>query len=172
MRVYLIGYMGSGKSVLGRELALKMNFDFVDLDQLIELQRNESINTIFKEHGEASFRDIEKEALHKTKDLKNTVIATGGGAPCFSDNMSWMNEIGLTVYLNVTLGKLYHRLILSKKDRPLIKDKPDLDLMEYMMENLFLRETFYSKAKLICEDDDLTSDKLFNAIQKEINYTK
>lgn len=77
MRIYLLGYMGSGKSVLGRELALKLNFDFVDLDQLIEMQRNQTINSIFEEHGEATFRDIEKDALHATLYLKNTVIATG-----------------------------------------------------------------------------------------------
>lgn len=172
MRIYLIGYMGSGKSILGRELALKLNFDFVDLDQLIEMKRNQTINTIFEKHGEATFRDIEKEALHSTINLKNTVIATGGGAPCFSDNMKWMNENGLTVFIKVSLGKLYHRLSLDKKNRPLIKGKPDLDLMEFMMENLDAREVFYSKAKVTSADDDLTSEKLFNIIQKEADYSK
>ncbi|MBT8196165.1 MAG: shikimate kinase [Bacteroidia bacterium] len=172
MRIYLIGYMGAGKSVLGRELALKMGFDFIDLDQMVELQKNQTISSIFETHGEATFREFEKEALLQTANLENTIISTGGGAPCFSDNINWMNENGLTVFLKVSLGKLFHRLTLSKKDRPLIKDKPDLDLMEFMIENLIQREEYYSKAKLICEDDNLASEKLFDIIQKEVDYSK
>lgn len=164
--------MGSGKSALGCELAAKLKYDFVDIDQMIELKRNETINHIFEKHGEETFRDIEKEVLHQTIDFKNTIIATGGGTPCYSDNMEWMNEQGLTIYLNVSLGKLFHRLAVSKEDRPLIKDKPDLELMEYMKKNIVKREVFYNDAKLIIEDDNLTMDKLFNQIQKEINYSK
>lgn len=86
--------------------------------------------------------------------------------------MNWMNENGLTVFIKVSLGKLFHRLSLDKKNRPLIKNKPDLDLMEFMMENLDAREVFYSKAKVTCADDNLTSEKLFDIIEKELNHSK
>ena len=101
MRIFLIGFMGCGKTTLGKKLAKHLNFNFIDLDRFIENKTVKSINVIFDEKGEQYFRDLEKESLNEIYKMDNLVIATGGGTPCFSDNMQTMLEKGICIYLKM-----------------------------------------------------------------------
>ena len=130
--------MGSGKSTAGKKLANKLKFAFHDLDSIIETEKRKTITELFEKYGEEKFREIEKKFLHKTEPLKKSVIATGGGTPCFFDNMQWINENGTSVYLQLHAGSLYHRIAPSKEKRPLIKDLSDIDLMDFIMTQLAL----------------------------------
>ena len=121
MRVFLIGFMASGKSSVGKKLASKINLPFVDLDDYIEEKYNATIRLLIYEKGMDTFREIEKnsldELIHKYEDV---VISTGGGTPCFFNSMELMKSKGVTIYLEVDIPILVDRLIHSKKDRPLI----------------------------------------------------
>ncbi len=148
--IFLIGYMGSGKSTLGRVLAEMLDCDFTDLDAYIENRYHKTIKEIFAEHGEAGFRDIERRMLLEICDFQNIVIACGGGTPCFGDNMDIMNAHGVAVYLQVPIERLYQRLSRprSKAKRPVIADKTDEELMQFITDNLRQRDPFYSRANL------------------------
>lgn len=168
MRIYLIGYMGSGKTTLGKELAAKLKYRFMDLDKQIEKKTKKTIADIFRKKGEDKFRVMEKKELHETKKSRNIVIATGGGTPCFFDNMDWMNEHGVTIYLEVSAGVLFYRLVKEKAERPLLKDLTDVELMEQIVIHLTTRESFYSKAKLVVKGEKIKMDKLLKTIKKEL----
>ena len=152
MRIYLIGFMGSGKSSLGKILAHKLNYAFVDLDDIIEEKAEKKITDIFKDDGEQAFRSIEQECLAKTFSFTNTVIATGGGTPCFFDNMEMMNQNGISVYLKFSSGILASRLFDNPGERPLLaQHKSKQDLKNYIDSLLKDREQFYNNSKLIVE---------------------
>lgn len=153
-KIFLIGYMGCGKTTFGRILAARLNMSFVDLDAFIEEKEFKSIGQIFEEKGEDEFRKIEHTALLEVCEFQNTVISTGGGVPCFFDNMQIMNEQGLTIYLQVTPEKLTDTLKKAKKNRPLIKDKSEAELLAFIQENLGKRTIFYSQAKLTIDPDN------------------
>lgn len=155
-RIFLIGYMGAGKTTAGKELANILNLDFIDLDLYIESRYHKSINQIFTEHGESKFREIESKLLKEVSDFENTVISTGGGTPCFFDNMQHMNNCGTTLYLKSSTKTLADRLFLNKDKRPLLKDKTEEELFIFVDENLAKREPFYSQAKLIHNTDNFT----------------
>jgi shikimate kinase len=121
MRVYLLGYMGSGKTTLGKTLAKKLKFNFTDLDHFIEKDLNKKISSLFETEGEEGFRSIEKNYLHKTASMENTIVSCGGGTPCFFDNIQWMNNNGITIYLKMTVDGLFNRLLHAKEERPLLK---------------------------------------------------
>jgi shikimate kinase len=141
--------MASGKSGLGKELAKLMDFSFVDTDQLVQMETGKSVNTIFREYGENYFRKCEHEALLTTAGQNDIVVATGGGLPCFYDNMEWMNQHGCTVYLKATPAALLSRLLASRESRPLLKDVSDDQLLVTIEQHLLEREPAYSKAKII-----------------------
>ncbi len=166
MLVYLLGFMGSGKSTLGAKVARRIGYSFHDLDTIIEEKQGKSISRLFEEAEESGFRAIEKEALHDTFLLKNTIIACGGGTPCFFDNMEKMNHNGLTVYLRLSPGSLFHRLAPQKLQRPLIASMPDLPLMEYIIRESESREVFYSQAGLIMKGENLKPEELAMEIQR------
>ena len=147
-RVFLIGYMGSGKSKTAEPLAKQLGFLVVDLDRIIEEKAGKSISAIFETEGQETFREIEKEILHSTLSLKNVVVSTGGGTPCFGDNMNWMNANGITVYLEANPGLLFHRLAGNKQGRPLIENLSDVELMEQITGHLAIRIPFYRQAKI------------------------
>ncbi len=165
MLIFLIGFMGAGKSTQAKKLAARLNFESIDLDELIEQVNKQSISEIFKANGEHHFRKIESEALRTISEQQNTVIATGGGTPCFFDNMQWMNEKGITVYLKLHPGTVYHRIAPSKSKRPLICDMNDADLMEFIMETMNGRAPFYNQAKIQISGLNLKTEDLVNALQ-------
>ena len=158
---FLIGYMGSGKTTVGKRLAKKLNLQFIDTDLFIENRYHKSIAAIFEEKGEAGFREIERKALHEITDFENVVISTGGGLPCFFDNMEVMNQTGTTIYLKVSVKELMNRLKNGKQQRPLLKDKSSEEIKNYITINLEKREEFYNKATFIFETDDLFSSENF-----------
>ena len=158
MRIYLIGYMGCGKSTLGRRLAKHLNLEFVDMDHYIEMRNHKSVPQIFAEEGEAEFRKKERKALEELSEFSNIVIATGGGAPCFFDNIDLMNNTGTTIYMNIDPAILADRLIHSKTERPLIKGKSQEELTVFIDEMLAKRRPFYSQAKHEITEPDIDLD--------------
>ncbi|GET33232.1 shikimate kinase [Prolixibacter bellariivorans] len=144
--------MGCGKSTLGRKLAQRLNLCFIDLDKYIEERNFRTIPAIFAEEGEDGFRQREKKALEEIADFENLVVATGGGAPCFFENIDLMNRTGVTLYLAPPVDILVERLLKSKNERPLIKGKSREELTRFIDENLQKRATFYEKASVIIRD--------------------
>ena len=164
MLIYLIGFMGSGKTTAGKKLARKLAYDFIDLDALIELETELTISEFFNQFGEDKFRQTEQQALRKTFELKNTVISTGGGAPCFFSNMDEINKNGASVYLKSDIDLIINRLQGKKKQRPLIKDKSEEEFRAYINKLLAEREVYYSKAKLIVDAKSLNIEQLKSKI--------
>ena len=155
MRIYLIGYMGCGKSTLGRRLSEHLNLQFVDMDHYIDERNYKTIPQIFAEEGEAEFRKKERKALEELSEFTDIVIATGGGAPCFFDNVELMNKSGKTIYLNIEPNILADRLLKSKTERPLIKGKSREELVAFIDETLKKRNEFYKQAKLEITQPDI-----------------
>ena len=156
--------MGSGKTTAGKKLAALLGYTFIDLDALIERESGHSVEEWFT-RGEEKFREIETLVLRQTAETQNVVISTGGGTPCFHDNMTWMKEHGLTVYLRLNVGSLFHRLAESKKDRPLLANKTDVELMEFITESLKEREFFYSQAHYIIKGENLDVKSMLEEIK-------
>lgn len=146
--IFLIGYMGSGKSTLGRVLSQLLGCEFTDLDAYIENRYRKTVKQIFAERGEAGFRDIERRMLLEVCEFQDIVIACGGGTPCYADNMDIMNSHGVAVYLQVPVERLFQRLSRprSKAKRPVIADKTDAELMQFIADNLSQRDPYYSRA--------------------------
>lgn len=154
-RIFLVGYMGSGKTAMGKLLAKQLGFAFVDLDNYIEGKFRRTIAQIFEQDGEDSFRAAEQKYLHEVAEFDDIVVATGGGAPCFFDNMDYMNENGTTIYLKMDVDQLLQRLLASKSSvRPLISNKSPEELKVFVEENLKKRERFYGCAKYIISGSD------------------
>ena len=141
--------MGSGKTTIGKLLADQLNYSFVDMDAHIEGKQFKSVSQIFSERGEAEFRILEQQCLHEVGQFENVIVSTGGGAPCFFDNIDFMNAQGLTVYLKLTPEELKERLESSKANkRPLLADRKGEELLQFISEGLAKREPFYLKAAL------------------------
>ena len=146
-RIILIGYMGAGKTTVGRALSKELGIPFYDLDWYIENRRRKTVSEIFAEQGEEAFRKIEHNMLHEVAEFENVIISCGGGTPCFYDNIDYMNQQGQVIYLKATPEVLYQHLIMGKGDRPLLKGKNKEELMTFISEQLKKREPFYSKAQ-------------------------
>ena len=147
--IFLIGYMASGKTSTGKLLAEALGFTFIDIDAQIVENNGKTIPEIFSELGEDQFRLLEKNALHDLAGLENAVISTGGGAPCFFDNMDYMNAHGLTIYLKYSPEQLTARLSVHPHKRPLVAAQKPENLLQFVTDALAVREQFYGKAKLI-----------------------
>ncbi len=171
MRIFLIGFMGSGKSHVGRQLAASTGMDFVDMDAWIETTHQRSISQIFKQDGEVAFRKIERDALFSTAQHENAVIACGGGTPCFFDNMDWMNLHGITIYLQTPVSILVQRLNPEKVHRPLIKNLNDEDLQTFIRAKLAEREPFYLRASVIYQVKKAHEDVAAALIKQFSNIT-
>ncbi len=166
MRIYLIGFMGCGKTTLGKKLALNLGYEFVDLDKKIEAETGITIAQYFEQFGEDEFRKMERNVLKNTGSLETTVIATGGGAPCFFDNITWMNENGTTVYISLPPKALVKRLENGIDERPVLQGLRGPELEAFIAEKLLIREPFYNQATLIANGMDLTAGKLSTLLAK------
>jgi len=155
MRIFLIGFMGSGKSTIGRSLASVLNLTFIDLDSFLEEKYFKTIPQIFAEEGEEAFRRKERNVLEEVCAFDNVIVATGGGAPCFCDNIDLMNNSGYCVFLDVEINSLIKRLISSKTERPLIKGKSMDELRVYIGGLLAKRRPFYEKARYILKGNEI-----------------
>jgi shikimate kinase len=166
-RIFLIGYMGAGKTTLGRPLSRAMNLEFIDLDNFIEARYHKTVKDIFAEVGEEGFRKIEHRSLEEVADYENVVIALGGGTPCFMDNMDIVNRAGVSVYLKPTEEVLLRRLIQGKNKRPLLANKSDEEILNFIREQLAWREPYYLRANIVFESSHLENRKdIFNNAEK------
>lgn len=160
MKVFVVGYMASGKSTFGRRLAEKLDTVFIDLDNYIEQQTGSSITELFNSRGEAGFRKIESEMLRKAvEEQPDAVIACGGGTPCFSDNMTYLNEKGITVFMETSIPVLISRLIEESENRPLMAGKTEDEIREKVLAQLCERLPIYLEAKLKWSGDELDTQE-------------
>lgn len=166
-RIYLIGFMGSGKTTHGKTIARMMGYEFLDLDEWIVRKEGKTIPEIFSEKGESRFRELETEALLATNQLHNVVIATGGGLPCHGNNMQLLKASGLTIYLKLTPEALLNRLRESKTKRPLLEGKSDADMYATIRNMLDEREPWYSQADMTIDGLGRVNERVVNAIQRQ-----
>ena len=150
-RIILIGYMGAGKTTVGKALAKELHMPFYDLDWYIESRMHKTVKAIFDERGEAGFRKIEHNMLHEVAEFEDIIISCGGGTPCFFDNIDYMNRQGETVYLKATPEVLYGHLKMGKTIRPLLLNKTADEVQVFIREQLAQREPYYSKAKHVLD---------------------
>ncbi|MEM6967100.1 MAG: shikimate kinase [Bacteroidota bacterium] len=158
MRLFILGFMGCGKSYSGRRLAEKFNIDFIDLDQYIEEKEKRSIKAIFEKEGEDYFRRVEKQCLHEMKNKAMAVIAVGGGTPCFFDNMKWMNKMGITVFLETSVQVLASRLEKAMAGRPLLKGFSKKELVNFIEKKLEERKPFYEQCQILYQQKEEGQD--------------
>ena len=146
-RIILIGYMGAGKTTVGKALSKELNIPFYDLDWYIESRRHKTVPQLFSEVGEEGFRKIEYNMLHEVAEFEDVVISCGGGTPCFFDNIDYMNQQGDVIYLKADPEVLYKHLLMGKTERPLLKGKTPEELIDHIQVQLKQREPFYNKAR-------------------------
>ena len=172
-RIILIGYMGAGKTTIGKALAKALGVTFYDLDWYIETRMRRTVKQIFDEEGEEGFRRIEHNMLHEVAEFENVVVSCGGGTPCFYDNIDYMNRQGPTVYLKASPGVLYEHLRMGKSVRPLLLGKTPDEVRAFIVEQLAHREQFYSKARYTLDIDLLDNyDKISVTVEKLIEKVK
>ncbi len=164
MNIILVGMPGSGKSTLGRVLAKMLHYQFVDVDERIEAHENKTIASIFAEHGEDYFREVERKVLHEVLNETNAVIATGGGAPCFYDNMEQIKKNDISIYLKVSQTALLTRLQAGKDKRPMLSQKSDDELNTFLLAKLAERTPFYEQAAYIFEGDTTRAEEIISKI--------
>ena len=160
MRIYLIGFMGCGKSTFGRRLAKKLEYDFIDMDAVIEKMAGKNIEIIFEEEGEPAFRKLEKEVLLATVKAEKCVIATGGGTPCYDNHMEFINANGVSVYLRMSPLSIAHRLENARKQRPLTKGKTGDVLLDFVKGKLLEREKYYLQSHCIIKGETVKPDQV------------
>ncbi len=146
-RIIIIGYMGAGKTTVGRQLGKALNIPFYDLDWYIEGRMRKTVPQLFAERGEEGFRQVERNMLHEVAEFEDVVLSCGGGTPCFFDNMDYLNQQGETVYLKATPEVLYGHLKMGRTERPLLKNKNQEEMQQFIKEQLALREPYYTQAK-------------------------
>lgn len=166
--IFLLGFMGCGKSYWGKQLGQALRIPFFDLDEQIEQSEGRSINDIFAQEGEEYFRQKEKEVLMLLSEThQGFVISTGGGTPCFFNNIDYMNQRGTTIWLNCTIETLQSRLLKEKAHRPLLQQLGDEELKGYIVKKLGDRKIFYQQAQEIMYEEDQTLEKLTERIYHE-----
>ena len=164
MRIFLIGFMGCGKSSLGRRLAKKLDYPFLDIDNEVERISGETITEIFSSQGEVAFREKEREVLHSVTKLNDAVIASGGGTPCYEDNMDFMLENGVTVYLRMSPESLRHRLEYAKRRRPLVEKLKGGELLSFIKSKLAEREAYYMRSNCIIKGESVRPDQVISLV--------
>jgi shikimate kinase len=172
MKIYLIGLPSSGKTTLGKQLAQAIQSEFIDMDDLIEQKEQQTISAIFAKKGEDYFRKVEQEMLNQLVegDDENQIISTGGGVPCFFDNMEKMDSNGMTIYLKVSPKELVRRLTgTGTASRPLLQGKKDDELEKEIIKKLKQRDPYYSQAKHVLDGDKLHVNDLINLVKYVID---
>lgn len=169
MKIFLIGFMGCGKSTLGKNLSALMKFDFIDLDKAIEKETKMTVSALFASQGEGTFRAHEARLLRNIPQNNNTIVSTGGGTPCFYDNIDYMNSQGLTIYIKLPPEIIANRLFYSDNKRPLIKYETKEALLTNITEMLSEREDYYKKAKLVVEGINLSPQDFLHFITIHLN---
>lgn len=152
-RIIIVGYMGAGKTTVGKALAKELGMQFYDLDWYIEGRMRKTVPQLFAERGEDGFREIERRLLHEAAEFEDVVLSCGGGTPCFFDNMEYMNLQGDTVYLKASPEVLCAHLKMGKTRRPLLEGKDKDELLAFVTEQLARREDYYTKAKHVLNVD-------------------
>ena len=173
MRIFLIGFMGSGKTFAGRRLAQKAGLPFIDLDEWIEDSEGAGIRAIFETKGEPYFRALERDALRATAQFRDLVVSCGGGTPCFFGNMQWMNEHGVTIYLRASPEILARRLARQQEQRPLLKGLGQDELEAFVRSKLAERESSYLEASIVYEQrapDENVAEALIKHFQNLIGH--
>ncbi len=158
--IFLIGYMGAGKSVVGRALARGYGLEHIDLDWRIEQRFRQKIVDMFAEIGEEGFRRRERNMLHEVMGMENVVVSLGGGTPCFFDNMEQMNAEGHTIYLQCSPSILVERIMRSQNKRPIVANKTQEELTQFVVEHLAEREKFYMQAQEVWSADELDLNRV------------
>jgi shikimate kinase len=165
MKIFLIGFMGSGKTHWGRLLSQKLSFPFFDMDAQVEEQAGKSISEIFDAEGEEQFRLMEKDVLHIiTESHESFVMACGGGSPCYFNNIDYMNQAGIAVWINPPLEVLLQRLVNEKDKRPLIKDLSNEQLESFIRKKFADRKIYYEQAEIKVDEEPVQIEKLIEII--------
>ena len=168
VRIIIIGYMGAGKTTVGKALANSLQLPFYDLDWYIEGRMRKTVAQLFAERGEEGFRQVERHMLHEVAEFEDVVISCGGGTPCFFDNMEYLNAQGETIYLKATPEVLYKHLQMGKTVRPLLRDKTPEETLDFINSQLAHREPFYNKAHHTLDVNLLDSYEKINVSVKRI----
>jgi shikimate kinase len=164
-RIYIVGYMGAGKTTAARRLAQRMGWEVVDTDALFEEKYKISVNDFFNKYDELLYRKLESEVLKATESLDHVVVSTGGGTACFFDNMDWMNQHGLTVFLKISEKAVVDRLLHAKRKRPLAIGKSEKELTEFVQRHYTERLPFYEQARITVKAEDLDLDDLVRRLE-------
>lgn len=168
MKIYIVGYMYCGKSSIGKRLARRLGYDFMDLDAEFERRFKLSIPDFFERYDETAFRKLEHDVLLSTKDVDNCVISTGGGTPCHHNNMNFIKENGISVYLEADTDLILSRRANSKKRRPVLEAMPANEVKTFVDEQLAARKPFYSMADIRCDARDVSIDDMVNTLKQRL----
>ena len=170
MRLYLIGYMASGKSTIGRKIAKRTELPFFDTDKMVEEAEGAAVADIITYAGEEYFREAERRALEQTAEVENAIIATGGGLPVWGDNQAWIAEQGMSVYLKRTPEQILSRLSPhGRQKRPKFRGKSDEELLQFMHEHLAEREPIYEKADMVIDCEEVSDEEIVEKLSQVFN---
>ena len=167
-KIYLVGYMGAGKTTTACRLAQRLGWEVADTDALFEEKYKISVNDFFNKYDEPLYRKLESEVLKATEGLENVVVSTGGGTACYFDNMEWMNSHGLTVFLRISPQAAVDRVIHSRHKRPLAEGKSEKELTEFVNSHYASRMPFYEQARLTVKSEDLDVEGLLLSIKENL----
>lgn len=170
MILFLVGYAGSGKSTMAKRLSRRLQLKMIDTDKRVEKLEGATIADIFYYQGEEYFREAERRALESVESEGDVIVATGGGLPTWGDNMAWMREHGVVVYLRRSAEQILSRLSdYGREKRPMFRGKSDEELIEFMREQMAERERYYSEADITIECTALSDDDVVEKIINELN---
>ena len=165
-KIYLVGYMGAGKTTAARRLASRLGWQVADTDAMFEEKYKISVCDFFNKYDEPLYRKLESEVLKSTEAMENTVISTGGGTACYFDNMEWMNRHGVTVFLHISEKAVVERLLHAKRKRPLAEGKSEAELTEFVRQHYTSRLPFYEQAKITVKSENLDLDSQLECIKE------
>ena len=166
-KIYIVGYMGAGKTTAAKRLANRLGWEVADTDALFEEKYKISVCDFFNKYDEPLYRKLESEVLKETENLENVVVSTGGGTACYFDNIDWMNQHGLTVFLRISEKAVVNRLLHAKRKRPLAEGKSETELTAFVNQHYSSRLPFYEQAKITVKAEDLDLDNLIQLIKNE-----